>query len=248
MKMKEIRNVTIFDLETTSLSPSENDGQVIEFGAILYSVEHNAVLSQISSLVPMSSVKTNSAKSINSIEEVWTQSKVVDSCSNLASNLLNTFVENSDYIIAHNKEFDMSWNFANTLSKPWLCTLNDFVWPKNPTNCRTSLINTALNHGITVISAHRAMTDCELIASLFSRLGEHEGLLSQLFNKAIERAADEIIEVVALVSFNEKNKAKSKGFFWDSNGDKSKWTKKIRASELAAESQEWDFEWFEIMV
>lgn len=244
--MKEIRNVTIFDLETTGLSPSGDDSQVIEFGAILYSIEHNAVLSQISSLVPMSSVKTNSAKSINGIEEVWTQSGAIDSCTNLASNLLNTFIENSDYVIAHNKEFDMAWNFANTLSKPWLCTLNDFVWPKNPTNCRTSLINTALNHGIAVVSAHRAMTDCELIASLFSRFGE-SGLLYQLFRKAIERSADEIIEVVALVSFNEKNKAKSKGFFWDSNSGKSKWTKKIRASELVAESKEWDFEWFEIM-
>lgn len=232
-----IKTVTIFDLETTGIKPEESE--VVEFGAILYSVEHATILSQTSAFLP---VTKNGAQHINSIDPIWTtaiDSQIISS----AYELLENFVYTSDYVVAHNKEFDMGWNFANTLSKPWLCTYADFLWEKN--HKQASLIQTALNHGVAVTSAHRALTDCGLIASLFTKVYEEKGSLQEFFSKAIERAKDEIIEVVALVSYGEKNKAKSCGFIWDSNSEKSRWIKKIKQSELLEESKSWDFDWFE---
>lgn len=228
--------ITIFDLETTGLTP--DDSEVIEFGAIYYSIDHGAVISQISSLLPVSS---NGAFEINRIASSWTRIPNLSSIQTNAISILNDFISNSEYMVAHCAEFDRGWEFANTSAVPWLCTYNDFVWPKNPKP--TTLIQTALNHGIPVVSAHRALTDCQLIASLLTKMYEDEGSLTHFFNKAIERAKEEYIEVFALVSYEERNKAKDAGFLWDKAS--SKWTKKLKVHELNRETKTWDFDWFE---
>ncbi len=88
------------------------------------------------------------------------------------SNLLN-FLETADVIAAHNASFDKgvldAWvkeTGREELKKEWLCTLRNFDWPKKYT-CR-KLGHLAYEHDIPHIRAeqHRAINDCELLASL----------------------------------------------------------------------------------
>lgn len=77
---------------------------------------------------------------------------------------------------------------------------------------RLSLANLCLEHG--VWSAHRALTDCQLIAALFDRMESPE-VLRQMVVEAAERAARPKHLYQALVSYQERQKAKDAGFHWD---------------------------------
>jgi len=120
------------------------------------------------------------------------------------------------------------------LTKPWLCTYDDFRWPKNkkPRN----LGQTALNHGIGVNQAHRALTDCQLIAALFDRVDNFEAMLED----AIARSQEPFVYAIAEVSRFRKNQAKSRGFRWNRYIEQ-KWVKRIRPSELEQEQREYPF-------
>jgi DNA polymerase-3 subunit epsilon len=124
------------------------------------------------------------------------------------------------------------------VNKPWLCTYHDFIWDKNHT--KTSLINTALNHGVGVNSAHRALTDCQLIALIFDRIGEANNLiLSDAINKAVKRSQEDLCLVQAIVSYEEKDLAKEIHFGWHS--DTRKWIKVLKESDYLHEHESWPF-------
>ena len=228
-----INNVTILDLETTGLDLTQN--QVIEVGAILYSVKHQTVLQQASTLFP---VKENPQEHTNKIKSEATQSCLIPSFGGLQLAITN-MIEFSDYLVAHNAVFDSSWLGHNMpifyFDRPlkWLCTYEDFIFPKN--NQKTNLITTALNHGIGVTKAHRALSDCQLIAELFDRTEDLQGL----FERAIARSNEPRYVVFAQVSFEKKDLAKSAGFYW--NPDGKLWTKELRESDLNIESSQWQF-------
>ena len=236
-----INNVTILDLETTGLDLTQN--QVIEVGAILYSVKHQTVLQQASTLFP---VKENPQEHINKISVCASNvSESVDLIRSEVSSLFSGMFSWSDYLIAHNAAFDKQWRTGIHeidfwfQEKPWLCTLNDFVWPHNskPSN----LINTALNHGIGVTKAHRALSDCQLIAELFDRTEDLQGL----FELAIARSNEPRYMVIAQVSFEQKDLAKNAGFYW--NPDGKLWTKELRESDICSQQKSWGFE-FELEI
>ena len=235
-----VNNVTILDLETTGLDPEKDE--VIEIGAILYSVENQAVLQQVSTLFPVSQnpqehtnkIKAEATKSFNPFEIEYDYK------------WLDDMVFQSDYLIAHNADFDKQWLITKghdysyrPYEKNWLCTLNDFVWPHNhkPSN----LITTALNHGIGVTKAHRALSDCQLIAELFDRTEDLQGL----FELAFARANEPRYLVIAQVSFDQKDLAKSAGFHW--NPDGKLWTKELRESDICSQQKSWGFE-FELEI
>ena len=226
-----VNNVTILDLETTGLDPAKDE--VIEVGAILYSVKHQTVLQQYSTVIP---VKENPQESINRISVEASQSLLEYDGELGRSNIFVPvfgMVQKSEYLIAHNANFDKHWQLVSHFDKHWLCTLNDFIWPRNskPTN----LITTALNHGIGVTKAHRALSDCQLIAELFDRTEDLQGL----FELAIARSNEPRYVVFAQVSFEKKDLAKSAGFYW--NPDGKLWTKELRESDLNIESSQWQF-------
>lgn len=143
------------------------------------------------------------------------------------------FANDSDYLIAHNAVFDQQWGLFDELWQPWLCTYEDFIWPRNPNP--TSLVNTALNHGIGVTKAHRALSDCQLIAELFDRTEDLQGA----FEKAIARSESPVVRVVASVSFEEKELAKNAGFRWIP--EEKLWVKNLKEVDLIVESKDWGF-------
>jgi DNA polymerase-3 subunit epsilon len=220
------KTLLIVDTETTGLNPPQSS--VIELGAILYSVEHRCVLQQMSTLLPVCG--DNLAQKINKISA---EASRADYEVSLALALFQQWLNCADYLVAHNAEFDRQWFGYESLpvvAKPWLCTYDDFSWAK-VSKPGLSLVNLALEHGIGVSSAHRALTDCQLIAALFDRVENFEALLS----KAIARSQEPKVYVVAQVNYEDRHLAKAKGFRWNQLVQK-KWAKNIRESELREES------------
>jgi len=210
-------NVLILDTETTGLD-TDPTAQLIEVGAILYNVAHRAVLNQLSFLMP---VEDNPQCSINHITEYASQ--LIDFTPSLK--MFDFLQSQAKYFVAHSAAFDKHFLQHWTLDKQWLCTANDFGFQ------RKKLCYLALDHGITVDPnrQHRALSDCQLLAEILSKVEDLEGL--------IELAAMPKVLVEAMVSFDDKHLAKSAGFSW--NPVAKTWQCSLRESELEKLSFKW---------
>jgi DNA polymerase-3 subunit epsilon len=217
-----IHRALIIDTETNGL---EDTAQVIEVGAILYSVENQCSLQEMSTLLP--SLK-NAAEPINRIKVTALAEIELTRSVSFAMELLFAMSKAADVYVAHNSEFDSKKVFGDTrflplASLPWICTMSDFKWPL-ATKEQGSLINIALDHGVGVASAHRALTDCRLIAALFDRMAD----LSAMFEVAMRPKG----LFQALVPFERKDEAKAAGFKW--NGADKTWTRQMAIEDTAA--------------
>lgn len=199
-----VNRALIIDTETDSL---EESARVIEVGAILYSVTNQCVLQELATLLP---AESNAAESINRIKPAALR-EVAFSGTSFAMEMLFAMSKEADVYVAHNADFDEKRVFGKTdflpmASLPWLCTMSDFKWPL-ATREQGSLINLALDHGIGIASAHRALTDCRLIAALFDRMVDLEGMFQVAMRpKGI---------FVGLQKFDDNHLAKAAGFKWN---------------------------------
>lgn len=220
------KTLLILDLETTGLDPATDE--IIELGAILYSVPDRTSIAQLSTLFPIAA--TNAAAAINRIPAEAARRLTADDL-RIMMDVFQTWLDRADYLIAHNASFDRGWlgqlptPTTNPIHKPWLCTFEHFQWPRN--DKPTSLINTALNHGIGVSSAHRALTDCQLIAALFDRVDHFDTLLDD----AIRESFEVKYRAIANVSYEQRDLAKARGYRWD--GGCREWYKEIGVSVLS---------------
>jgi DNA polymerase-3 subunit epsilon len=219
--MTALQNVLILDTETTGLSPK--DSQVIEVGAILFSVPNKAVITQLSFVLPCI---INTAEHVNHIPPVVTS---LGPGPQAGLSLFQQLVDTSDAIVAHNVDFDKQWFGIGPLPeihKPWICTMTDVPWPKRlGIKNRPSVTALALAHSIPVWAAHRALTDCIYLAQIFERCDDLQTLL---------QAAQEPRQVYqALVSYDDRHLAKEAGFAWNTDGTKT-WTNKLTQLEADA--------------
>lgn len=206
----------LLDIETTGVDPAVD--QIIELGVILYSVEARSTLFQFSGLLP--ATKKNDAHHVNGISAA--------ACNEAASLGLNTMAlarrlfYAADIIVGHNCiDFDRKFLSPEWNEKPWVCTKTDVVWPKQIKQ-GDSLVNIALAHGIGVASAHRALTDCQLIAALFDRMDDLPSILTMAMRpKAV---------MVASVSFKDRHLARDTGFTWDA--DSKHWTRRMAIEDV----------------
>lgn len=213
-------NVLILDTETTGLSVK--DSQVIEVGAILFSVPNRAVVTQLSFVLPC---LVNPAEDVNCISPEVTS---LGPGPEAGLSLFKQLVDASDAIVAHNVEFDRQWfgfGLLPEIHKPWICTMVDVPWPRSlRLKSRPSVTALALAYGIPVWAAHRALTDCIYLAQVFERCEDLEGLL---------KAAQEPRELYqALVSYDDRQLAKDAGFSWNTDGTKT-WTRKLTKLEVS---------------
>jgi DNA polymerase-3 subunit epsilon len=208
-----IDRVLIVDTETTGLEPDSS--QVIEIGAILYSVRHQTTLQQMSVLLP---AEDNPQENVNRIKPASLQDLPV-AVSEMGFSTLTAMASLSDLVVAHNAEFDRKWFGVKDIygtkipellgasgwPLKWVCTCTDFEWPRQ-TKAGQSLVNLALAHDIGVSLAHRALADCQLIAALFDRMED----LQAMFTRAMRPKG----RFVALVSYDDRHLAKEAGFKW----------------------------------
>lgn len=212
----------ILDTETSGIDESKHE--VLEIAAILYSVEHHCTLQQISTLIP-TDLETNPAEAINNISIAAANATPAE-LSDYLCQTINYWGKIATYVVAHNAEFDRKWFkehpiLAELYDQAWLCTCHDFTWPKQHRPGQ-KLIDLALAHGIGVSSAHRALTDCQLLAALFDRMDD--------LPEMIVSATSPKVKVKAEVSYGDRQLAKDAGFRWD--GAHKQWVCKLREAEL----------------
>lgn len=215
----EINRALIIDTETSGL---DENSELIEIGLILYSVTNQCSLIEFSTLLPAAG---NEAESVNRIKpSALSEIAEVGEKSSIVLDLLNV----SDCLVAHNADFDSNvlrkWSlfFDSPELPPWLCTMEDFRWPLGKQ--QGSLINLALDHGIGVASAHRALTDCRLIAALFDRMTD----LQSMFQVAMRPKG----LFVGMQPFDDNQKAKDAGFKWDRLVPR-KWARRMAIEDAA---------------
>lgn len=227
--------LTIIDTETTGL-PTDPQADVIEIGAILYLVGVGTI-AQISTLLPFANNPKERVNRIPDAAGLIMNSDLSDYLDS-ALGLIECWVNSSDYAIAHNAAFDkamiqnsatlrashISGDLVQALDDiEWLCTCSHFEWPLQ-TRPGQSLIDLALAHGIGVSSAHRALTDCQLLASLFDRMGDS-------LPEMIALAAEPRFTYKAVVSYDERDLAKQAGFHWDAPS--KSWLREMSARQAS---------------
>ena len=215
---KKIEKILILDTETTGLD--ENKDEVIEIGCILFHVSTKSVLSELSFLLPVSS---NEAEHVNGISaEVTNIGQPWDD----GLNFFLKLVDCSDFIVAHNVEFDRKWfgkGRLPKLQKNWICSLEDINWSfQKSLKTRPSVTDLALSFSIPVWSLHRALSDCFYISEVFKKCENLEGLLL--------KATEPRFLYKALVNYNERSLAKNAGFRWNSPIEGA-WARKLTVEE-----------------
>jgi DNA polymerase-3 subunit epsilon len=219
-----MRRALIFDSETTGTDSSVD--RIIEVGACLYDLEIGCPIESYASLLRADS---NPAERINGIPA----SALVD-----ARHAIDVWrrvlelAELSDVIVAHNAEFDRSFvraaGIASVTDRLWVCTRSDFVWDGGGDGGGRKLVEIALALGLGVASAHRALTDVDLMARIFTRLHERGVSLPDLFKKAVRPKK----RFVAMVSFEMKHLAKEAGFAW--SPDRKEWWRMMPPDDVEA--------------
>jgi len=210
-------NLFIVDTETTGLTPA--DARCIEVGGILFSVDDRAVIGQCSFLLP---TDENPVEHINGIRAGLTKRP---QAARSGLEYFYALAKHADYVVAHNADFDKQWFGQGplpALMQPWICSMEDIEWPR-VTRQRPSVVHVALAYGVPVWAAHRALTDCIYLAQVMEREPELEALLVN--------ALEPKKTYMAMVSYEDRQKAKDAGFRWD--GEQRRWLRKMRESKVS---------------
>ncbi len=207
-----LRYALILDTETTGLSVAEG-ARCIEVACIVYDLECAAPIASYASLMRS---ETNEAEAINRIPvSALRKAPLPDGVWDRVSNM----ADRCDVIIAHRSEFDRQFVPMSIQEHKWLCSKFHVDWPRGKPG--DSLVPLALAHGIGVVHAHRAMTDCDIISRLLTRVHEMGTPLVPL----LERAMRPRVKVRGCQAFEQNDLAKQHGFAFD-------WDRKIWTAEL----------------
>lgn len=219
-----IRLAAIIDTETGGLDPAKDP--CIEVAVTVYDLALAAPVTSFSSLIRSES---NAAEKVNRIspELLKTAAEAKSVWSRVSA-----VIEGCDVFIAHRAEFDRS--FAPEplrSSRPWICSKFHIDWPMG--NYGDGLVHLALAHGVGVVHAHRAATDVDILSRLFTRVDRMVDGSAGMALTLVHRAMRPRHKLQAMVSFQDKDLAKSAGFQWEP--EKKRWVRE------AFEDQTFDF-------
>lgn len=222
----------ILDTET-----ADDENTPCEIAATLYEIgDISGAVASISSLIP---VDINNAQSINRIAPALTQA--THPIYNNALFFLREMNALADYAVAFNAEFDsevVSKFFPDLITVPWLCAMRDFNWGYHTVNSHGGfkLTDLALWMGIGISTVHRAGDDVRLLVECLNR---HKNP-TKLVEDAVILANSPMVEIKALVSYEDRHKASKAKFAWD--GERKIWHKSIRECLLDDFVRSLDFE------
>jgi DNA polymerase-3 subunit epsilon len=213
-----LRRALILDCETQGLDPAQH--RCIEVACILFDLELALPIEAFSTLIQADS---NAAEAINCIP---VRALVDASPPERAWAILRRFIERADVVLAHRAEFDRGF-VPPELAKlrPWACTKFHVQWPRGQGG--EHLVHLALAHGVGVVHSHRAMTDVDILSRLLTRVHEMGHTLPELLTHAMRPR----VRVQALVSYDDREKAKGAGFQWE--GATKMWTREVPVDEVS---------------
>ncbi len=227
------------DVETTGLDA--NTCEIIELGAVLWDTDRKTPLVIFSELVAL-------PKGQSVPQEITQITGIQDSdLKNFAKpkeevlSRLTNLMGQADYIVAHNAPFDRAFiekalnEFPSTpvvegaLKKTWLDSVLDVPYPERIGSKKLSYL--AAEHLFLNYYSHRAIFDVLTMLKIISQYDIKE---------IIKLNASPNLTVKAIVSFEEKDKAKAKGYSWDAKN--RLWIKSLKEINLERERQSCDFE------
>ena len=198
----------LLDTETTGVDLNGN--VLVEIAVILYSLEFATPITTYSSLIPGDK---NPSEEFNGIPSLLLKQST---SLGVTCAVLDELQMSADIIVAHSAKFDHDyvarekyWGF-DWDRLPWACTMRDVKWPK--TGNHRNLVALALMHGVPVVAAHRALTDCDILSRLLTRVSEQGVDLVEMFERALRHKA--LVE--ALTGKAEKDITYRHGFDYDS--------------------------------
>lgn len=212
------------DVETTGLLASED--RIIEVGAVLYDWNTGIPLEMLSKLViPEREIPVEITKITGITGEMVAQHGTVEL--GVIQELVMMMCQ-ADYAMAHNAAFDRG--FIETAcsrhdiggESQWLCTKEDIKYPESITT--RNLRHLAAEHGFLNPFSHRAVFD---VLTMF-KIAEQYSLADM-----VKRSKEPTLYVQAVVSFDDKEKAKARGYYWC--GPKKIWWRTFKESDYAAE-------------
>ncbi len=222
-----------FDLETTGLNVEKDE--IIEIGAVLWDSDRGVPLAIQSDLIYKEGLEV--PKEITEITGIDTRQlqyfgiPIKDALKNFVK-----LISHAQYVVAHNgKNFDEP--FLRRVAKETEVELTptflidtsiDIPFPKRITTRKLTYL--AAEHGFVNPFAHRAIFD--VLTMLTVAQNYDWGLLG-------ERSQMPEVEVRAVVSFDDKEKAKAKGYWWDKK--RSYWVKNIKQCDFKDEVESADF-------
>jgi DNA polymerase-3 subunit epsilon len=212
----KLDTILILDTETTGTDPAKD--RIVEIGAVLWSVEHTCALSAWSELVIGDG---NAAETINRIPAAALVRGIKPPA---AMATLRALAGRADVVVAHNASFDRGF-IGEDVGLPWVCSMDDLAWPRQASG--TSLAATALAHDVGIVTAHRALADCLILARLLERVTELGHDVRAMLRLGLRPKAT----YQAMVSYADRELAKAAGFTW--HGEAKRWTRRLAAEDVA---------------
>lgn len=201
-----MKTILLLDTETTGLDPKKD--QVIEVAVARYDLDHGTVIDSFASLICCS--RGNDAEHINRIPAAALPGAPA---AELVWDKVKAWATTVDAVAAHRAEFDKGFVEAaigGSLAAPWMCTKFDTPWPRQ-NKPGASLVQLALDLDLGVAYAHRAATDVDLMARVFTRAKELGADLKELVRLALRPKS----KMISLAPFEQKDIVKQAGFNWD---------------------------------
>ena len=216
------------DFETTGLLPQED--RIIEVGAVLYDWDTETPVRLLSQLVRPGRSLPPEIVALTGITDALIEAYGQDEIAVLG--YLTHLMAQADFVMAHNgTEFDKLFFDASVARisldmagcrRPWLDTRCDIVFPESVTTRNLKFL--AAEHGFLNPFAHRAVFD---VLTMLKVARQYP------IENIITRSKEPTLYIQALVSFDEKEKAKARGYYWC--GPQKVWWRSMKQSDYEAE-------------
>lgn len=222
----ELDYLLIVDTETTGLPEEDPTAKCIEVALVVYSIRSRCVVAQYAELIQS---QTNGAENVNRIPVSALEAAGPAVFVWNAVERMVAAVPGEKVYMAHQADFDAQW-FPKFLAAklPWIDSKLDVEWPRSKVG--DGLAYVALAHDVPVVSAHRAMTDCMLLAQITERVQREFGdeKLQTLLARALRPKG---LFMVAATGFDEQRNALAKkaGFRWDPGA--KRWTRRMAVED-----------------
>lgn len=225
------------DFETTWTEPVDvKQARITEIGAVLYDWDTRQPLEVYSKLIWDSEYPVSPPELIEltGITDEMLNSRGISPKEGLE--VLSKLMSEADHVVAHNGTlFDKPLYFnecarhaVDPQPKPWIDTRTDIPFPKKIK--QRSLSALAGDHDFVNPFKHRAVFD---VLTMMKVLGYYG------IDEVIELSKQPLVHAIAKVSFQDKDKAKTRGYYWD--GEKKIWFKPMKESLFAQEEAEAPF-------